>query len=111
MLMIWCCGTCVRYVKQIDSVFFCPCLLRSVPLLCFGRYGLFEKQLALLEEAEGGFDQFTSSYSSYGVQRMPDNSLFFKEWAPAAEALFLTGDFSTSFLILKSHVYDSAHQY
>ncbi|XP_051719466.1 1,4-alpha-glucan-branching enzyme isoform X1 [Ctenopharyngodon idella] len=58
------------------------------------RYGLFEKQLALLEEAEGGFDQFTRSYNSYGVQRMPDNSLVFKEWAPAAEALFLTGDFN-----------------
>ncbi|CAM4551088.1 unnamed protein product [Leuciscus chuanchicus] len=58
------------------------------------RYGLFEKQLALLEKSEGGFDQFTSSYNSYGVQRMPDNSLFFKEWAPAAEALFLTGDFN-----------------
>lgn len=27
---------------------------------------------------------------------MPDNSLIFKEWAPAAEALFLTGDFSRS---------------
>ncbi|KAI7800313.1 hypothetical protein IRJ41_000186 [Triplophysa rosa] len=25
---------------------------------------------------------------------MPDNSLIFKEWAPAAEALFLTGDFN-----------------
>ncbi|XP_073673467.1 1,4-alpha-glucan-branching enzyme [Garra rufa] len=58
------------------------------------RYGLFEKQLTLLEEAEGGFDQFTRSYKSYGVQRMPDNSLVFKEWAPAAEALFLTGDFN-----------------
>ncbi|XP_057206931.1 1,4-alpha-glucan-branching enzyme [Triplophysa rosa] len=58
------------------------------------RYGLFEKQLTLLEEAEGGFDQFTRSYTSYGVQRMPDNSLIFKEWAPAAEALFLTGDFN-----------------
>uniref|UniRef100_A0A672SXS7 1,4-alpha-glucan branching enzyme n=1 Tax=Sinocyclocheilus grahami TaxID=75366 RepID=A0A672SXS7_SINGR len=58
------------------------------------RYGLFKKQLTLLEEAEGGFDQFTRSYKSYGVQRMPDNNLVFKEWAPAAEALFLTGDFN-----------------
>uniref|UniRef100_A0A672SZ93 1,4-alpha-glucan branching enzyme n=1 Tax=Sinocyclocheilus grahami TaxID=75366 RepID=A0A672SZ93_SINGR len=57
-------------------------------------YGLFKKQLTLLEEAEGGFDQFTRSYKSYGVQRMPDNNLVFKEWAPAAEALFLTGDFN-----------------
>lgn len=48
----------------------------------------------LLEEAEGGFDQFTRSYKTFGAHRLPDNSLVFKEWAPAAEALFLTGDFS-----------------
>lgn len=53
-----------------------------------------QKQLFQLEEAEGGFDQFTRSYKTFGVQRQPDNSLIFKEWAPAAEALFLTGDFS-----------------
>lgn len=60
----------------------------------FYRYDLLQKLLFQLEEAEGGFDQFTRSYRSFGVQRLPDNSLFFKEWAPAAEALFLTGDFS-----------------
>ncbi|XP_030633725.1 1,4-alpha-glucan-branching enzyme isoform X2 [Chanos chanos] len=58
------------------------------------RYGLFQKQLCLLEEAEGGFDQFTRSYKTFGVQRLPDNSMIFREWAPAAEALFLTGDFN-----------------
>ncbi|KAM3875476.1 LOW QUALITY PROTEIN: 1,4-alpha-glucan-branching enzyme-like [Diretmus argenteus] len=58
------------------------------------RYGLLEKKLCQLEEAEGGVEQFTRSYWSFGVQRRPDNSLFFKEWAPAAEALFLTGDFN-----------------
>lgn len=58
------------------------------------RYELLQKQLLQLEEAEGGFDLFTRSYKTFGVQRQPDNSLFFKEWAPAAEALFLTGDFS-----------------
>lgn len=58
------------------------------------RYELLQKQLFQLEETEGGFDQFTRSYNAFGVQRRPDNSLFFQEWAPAAEALFLTGDFS-----------------
>ncbi|KAK6296354.1 hypothetical protein J4Q44_G00324960 [Coregonus suidteri] len=58
------------------------------------RYGLFEKRLFLLEEAEGGFDQFTRSYRTFGVNRMPDNRLVLREWAPAAEALFLTGDFN-----------------
>ncbi|XP_023259387.1 1,4-alpha-glucan-branching enzyme [Seriola lalandi dorsalis] len=58
------------------------------------RYELLQKQLVQLEEAEGGFDQFTRSYRTFGVQRLPDNCLVFKEWAPAAEALFLTGDFN-----------------
>uniref|UniRef100_A0A665UYN9 1,4-alpha-glucan branching enzyme n=1 Tax=Echeneis naucrates TaxID=173247 RepID=A0A665UYN9_ECHNA len=58
------------------------------------QYELLQKQLVQLEEAEGGFDQFTRSYKTFGIQRKPDNSLFFKEWAPAAEALFLTGDFN-----------------
>ncbi|XP_029302388.1 1,4-alpha-glucan-branching enzyme [Cottoperca gobio] len=58
------------------------------------RYELLQKHLSKLEEAEGGFDQFTRSYKTFGVQRQPDNSLFFREWAPAAEALFLCGDFN-----------------
>ncbi|XP_058489690.1 1,4-alpha-glucan-branching enzyme [Solea solea] len=58
------------------------------------RYELLQKQLFQLEETEGGVDQFTRSYRTFGVQRRPDNSLCFKEWAPAAEALFLTGDFN-----------------
>lgn len=103
---IYCCGAW----DTADWLFLILSVFSSA---LFWRYGLFEKQLALLEEAEGGFDQFTRSYKSYGVQRKPDNSLVFKEWAPAAEALFLTGDFSMSFLILNCniHVYDSVHQW
>ncbi|XP_072514296.1 1,4-alpha-glucan-branching enzyme [Salminus brasiliensis] len=58
------------------------------------RYRLFEERLARLEEAEGGFDQFTRSYQSYGVHRRCDGSLLFREWAPGAQALYLTGDFN-----------------
>ncbi|XP_056466533.1 1,4-alpha-glucan-branching enzyme [Gadus chalcogrammus] len=58
------------------------------------RYGLLGKQLAALEEREGGIDQFTRAYETFGVQRRHDNSLVFFEWAPAAEALFLAGDFN-----------------
>uniref|UniRef100_A0A8C9VZ31 1,4-alpha-glucan branching enzyme n=1 Tax=Scleropages formosus TaxID=113540 RepID=A0A8C9VZ31_SCLFO len=58
------------------------------------RYGLFQKQLHLLEEVENGFDQFTRSYQTFGVNRQASGGLLFKEWAPGAEALFLTGDFN-----------------
>ncbi|XP_036451234.1 1,4-alpha-glucan-branching enzyme [Colossoma macropomum] len=58
------------------------------------RYRLFEERLAWLEKDEGGFDQFTQSYQSYGVQRQLGSGLLFREWAPGAHALFLTGDFN-----------------
>uniref|UniRef100_A0A8C7IEV4 1,4-alpha-glucan branching enzyme 1 n=1 Tax=Oncorhynchus kisutch TaxID=8019 RepID=A0A8C7IEV4_ONCKI len=58
------------------------------------RYQLFTERLSKLEEAEGSFDDFTRSYMSYGVQRQANNSLMFREWAPGAQALFLTGDFN-----------------
>lgn len=86
------CTIGVQEIISLQSRFFIEFLL-CVSLFSF-RYELFQKQLILLEEVEGGFDQFTRSYNTFGVTRGPDNSLFFKEWAPAAEALFLTGDFS-----------------
>uniref|UniRef100_A0A672ZG81 1,4-alpha-glucan branching enzyme n=1 Tax=Sphaeramia orbicularis TaxID=375764 RepID=A0A672ZG81_9TELE len=78
--------------ESISGLFIKFMLCAYFPVVC--RYELLQKELFQLEEAEGGFDQFTRSYKTFGVQRLPDNSLFFKEWAPAAEALFLTGDFN-----------------
>ncbi|RXN23144.1 1,4-alpha-glucan-branching enzyme [Labeo rohita] len=59
------------------------------------RYKRFAERLAQLEEAEGTFDCFTLSYRSFGIQRRPDNGLVLREWAPGAEAVFLTGDFNS----------------
>uniref|UniRef100_A0A8C1SCC5 1,4-alpha-glucan branching enzyme n=1 Tax=Cyprinus carpio TaxID=7962 RepID=A0A8C1SCC5_CYPCA len=55
----------------------------------------FAERLAQLEEAEGAFDYFTLSYRSFGIQRRSDNGLVLREWAPGAEAVFLTGDFNS----------------
>ena len=41
-----------------------------------------------------GFNAFTRSYLEYGIHRRPDNSIRCVEWAPAARALYLKGDFS-----------------
>uniref|UniRef100_A0A672QTF5 1,4-alpha-glucan branching enzyme n=1 Tax=Sinocyclocheilus grahami TaxID=75366 RepID=A0A672QTF5_SINGR len=57
-------------------------------------YKRFAERLAQLEEAEGAFDYFTLSYRSFGIQRRSDNGLVLREWAPGAEVIFLTGDFS-----------------
>ena len=58
------------------------------------RYRLFERRLAELGEAEGGVAGLTRGYQSYGVQRLEDNSMLFREWAPGARAVYLTVDFS-----------------
>uniref|UniRef100_A0A8C1YHD3 1,4-alpha-glucan branching enzyme n=1 Tax=Cyprinus carpio TaxID=7962 RepID=A0A8C1YHD3_CYPCA len=72
-------------------VYFCPALY-----LCRDfRYKRFAERLAQLEEAEGAFDYFTLSYRSFGIQRRSDNGLVLREWAPGAEAVFLTGDFNS----------------
>ncbi|XDV54163.1 hypothetical protein PO909_022517, partial [Leuciscus waleckii] len=59
------------------------------------RYKRFAEYLAELEEAEGTFDRFTLSYQYFGIQRRSDNGLVLREWAPGAEAVFLTGDFNS----------------
>lgn len=45
-------------------------------------------------ENEGGIDKFSRGYESFGVHRCADGGLYCKEWAPGAEGVFLTGDFS-----------------
>ncbi|XP_074155887.1 1,4-alpha-glucan-branching enzyme [Sminthopsis crassicaudata] len=58
------------------------------------RYKLFTQTLKNIEECEGGIDEFSKSYESFGVHRCADGSLYCKEWAPGAEGVFLTGDFN-----------------
>uniref|UniRef100_H3AP55 1,4-alpha-glucan branching enzyme n=2 Tax=Latimeria chalumnae TaxID=7897 RepID=H3AP55_LATCH len=58
------------------------------------RYTLFYKHLKSIEEKEGSLDQFSRSYESFGMNKLKDGSLLLKEWAPGAEAVFLTGDFN-----------------
>ncbi|XP_063058388.1 1,4-alpha-glucan-branching enzyme [Engraulis encrasicolus] len=58
------------------------------------RYWLFEERLRQVEDLEGDIESFTKGYQAYGVQRQPNNSLLFREWAPGAQGLFLTGDFN-----------------
>lgn len=45
-------------------------------------------------EHEGGIDSFTQGYKYYGLHVQQDNSVIAREWAPGAQQLYLTGDFS-----------------
>ncbi|XP_069492547.1 1,4-alpha-glucan-branching enzyme isoform X2 [Ambystoma mexicanum] len=58
------------------------------------RYALVSQRLKHIEENEGGLDLFSRGYESFGVNRQEDGGLYCKEWAPGAEAVFLTGDFN-----------------
>lgn len=58
------------------------------------RHGLMQQWLQTFEESEGGLDNFTQGYKYYGLHVLSDNSVVAREWAPGAEGLYLTGDFS-----------------
>ncbi|RWS27786.1 1:4-alpha-glucan-branching enzyme-like protein [Leptotrombidium deliense] len=57
------------------------------------RYTEFDKRLKEIESNEG-LAKFTRSYKNFGVNVREDNSVYCKEWAPNAEAVFLRGDFN-----------------
>ncbi|KAK9402202.1 C4-alpha-glucan-branching enzyme [Crotalus adamanteus] len=57
-------------------------------------YDTFHRILKKSEENEGGLNKFTKSYQTFGINRFSDGGLYCKEWAPGAEAVFLTGDFN-----------------
>lgn len=58
------------------------------------RYALFYKRLKSIDDNEGGLNKFSKSYKSFGVNQFVDGGVYCKEWAPGAEAVFLTGDFN-----------------
>lgn len=47
-----------------------------------------------LNQLEGGLEEFTQGYKYFGLHIASDNSLVAREWAPGAQQLYLTGDFS-----------------
>lgn len=47
-----------------------------------------------IDEADGGLDSFSKAYKYYGIHIQADNSVIAREWAPGAQQLYLTGDFS-----------------
>uniref|UniRef100_A0A8C1SCP8 1,4-alpha-glucan branching enzyme n=1 Tax=Cyprinus carpio TaxID=7962 RepID=A0A8C1SCP8_CYPCA len=65
----------------------------GMSLICI--FSLYISVPLSISEAEGAFDYFTLSYRSFGIQRRSDNGLVLREWAPGAEAVFLTGDFNS----------------
>ncbi|KAG8237313.1 hypothetical protein J437_LFUL014477 [Ladona fulva] len=58
------------------------------------RYACFKDYVEKVTEHEGDLENFTEGYKYYGIHVNEDNSVTAREWAPGAQQLYLTGDFS-----------------
>lgn len=72
-------------------------LTSSLSFVLFQRYKKFNQVLHDIGENEGGIDKFSRGYESFGIHRCSDGGIYCKEWAPGAEGVFLTGEFSKYF--------------
>ncbi|CAI5999489.1 unnamed protein product [Closterium sp. NIES-64] len=69
-----------------------PLLASHEPHLRY-RYAQFLKLKRALEQHEGGLEQFSRGYETMGFTREKD-AIVYREWAPAATAAQLVGDFN-----------------
>lgn len=58
------------------------------------RHGLIQDWIKRIDSHDGGLDAFSQAYNYYGIHVQSDNSVVAREWAPGAQQLYLTGDFS-----------------
>jgi 1,4-alpha-glucan branching enzyme len=62
------------------------------------RWGIYKNIRQHVDDAEGGMDKFTSAYNHYGINRGEHEGkpgIWYREWAPGAQALALVGDFNS----------------
>lgn len=69
------------------------------------RYALFKDYIERIEEGDGDLRQFTTAYESFGIHVQNDNSVVAKEWAPGAQEVFLTGEFSMYYFLMVILIY------
>jgi 1,4-alpha-glucan branching enzyme len=59
------------------------------------RHDRFISKLRYIEELSGSLEKFAMAYHYMGIHFVPsENCWVYREWAPAAQGLFLTGDFN-----------------
>lgn len=59
------------------------------------RYERFTERLKSLEKHAGSLNQFADAYKYFGINySSKDKGWYYREWAPAAHALYLFGDFN-----------------
>jgi 1,4-alpha-glucan branching enzyme len=61
----------------------------------FQRYKRFVEKLKVIENKKGGLPSFADAYNYFGINYdKKKKSWTYREWAPGAHALFLTGEFN-----------------
>merc|ERR1719436_260401 len=58
------------------------------------RYGNYQDFLRAMERTEGGIEEFSLGYTTFGAQVRDDGTIHWTEWAPAASGLNLMGEFN-----------------
>lgn len=54
----------------------------------------FKQWIDTINRTEGGYEQFSRGYESFGLHALPNGDVRYREWAPNAVTASLTGDFS-----------------
>ena len=77
---------------DFDKLFEIDGYLRTYEHEIKRRFQIFTDVVSSIDEKEGSIDTFATSYEKYGVQ-VRNNSIYWLEWIPGAEAVYLTGKF------------------
>ena len=73
------------------------------------RYKLYQKWRDNIFSYEGGYDEFSKGFLSFGLNVDENNQITYREWAPNAKEANLIGDFSSYFLTY--HVRHTANRH
>lgn len=57
---------------------------------------MLREKLSEIEKNEGGLEKFSRGYEKFGFNKT-EKGIVYREWAPAAKAVCLIGDFSMLF--------------
>lgn len=66
---------------------------------------MFKDYIEKIEEGDEDLQQFTMAYKNFGLHIRDDNSVIAKEWAPGAQQVYLTGDFSKKYICAELHTH------
>lgn len=58
------------------------------------RYSKTQSWIKTIDATEGGLEQFSKGYNTYGINVDANNNITYREWAPNATQAFVIGDFN-----------------